>query len=73
MERADINRRRLVFCKGVTQLNMGGPGPVTGKGLSSGSESHRFGPMDELGGPTAATQKLCRRLRNEVKEQSKVQ
>ena len=49
----------LVVCKGATQLNGGGPGPVTGKGVSSGSESHWFAPMDELGGLTVATQKLC--------------
>ena len=62
-----------MFCKGVAQPNRGGPGPGTGKGVSSGSESHQVVPIDELGGPIAAMQKACLTPRNEVKEQSRVQ
>ena len=57
-----------MLCKGVTQLNRGGPGPVAGNGVSAGSESHRFAPVDELRGPSVAAQKLLLRSGKDVKE-----
>mmetsp|Transcript_19239 Transcript_19239/g.44701 ORF Transcript_19239/g.44701 Transcript_19239/m.44701 type:complete len:85 (-) Transcript_19239:199-453(-) len=57
----------------MTQLNRGGPGPVTGNGVSAVSESHRFAPGDEPRGPIAATQKLRCWSRKEVKEWKKGQ